>query len=89
MNWQIDFSKDSIKFLNKNSINESEVINSLIKAINKLSGKVNENIDLKKLKGDWAGFYRIRNGNLRIIFEISFSTKTIWVENMDSRGSVY
>lgn len=89
MNWQIDFSKESIKFLGKSDLDESFIASILKKAINRLSGKANENVDLKKLKGDWLGFYRIRHGETRIIFEISFENKTIWIEKIDFRGNVY
>jgi len=44
---------------------------------------------LKKIKGDGLGFYRIRYGETRIIFEISFENKTIWIEKIDFRENVY
>jgi len=47
------------------------------------------NIDLKKLLGDWEGYYRIRVGKVRIIFEIDKENKKIFVERVDHGGDVY
>jgi mRNA interferase RelE/StbE len=46
-------------------------------------------VDVKKLKGDWQGFYRIRKGKLRIIFELNFEEHLIYVARVDHRGGVY
>nr|MBC8362975.1 hypothetical protein [Candidatus Desulfatibia profunda] len=46
-------------------------------------------VDVKKLKGDWQGFYRIRKGKLRIIFELNFQEHLICVARIDHRGKVY
>ena len=47
------------------------------------------NIDLKKLVGNWEGYYRIRIGKMRIIFDMSKEGKEIFVEKVDHRGDVY
>jgi len=57
MTWQIDFSKDSLKFIEKNNINEENIIKALKKFIDRLKGEV-INLDVKKMKGKWEGFYR-------------------------------
>lgn len=49
----------------------------------------NINIDLKKLAGNWIGYYRLRKGKLRIIFEVKKAEKTLFVEEVDFRGDVY
>jgi len=46
-------------------------------------------VDVKKLKGDWQGFYRIRKGKLRIILKIDFDEHFIYVARVDHRGKVY
>ena len=90
MTWQISFSKGVIKFLDRSSeINEKEVVSLLKKALNRLINNSLENVDLKKLKGDWLGFYRVRRGDLRIIFEINFEKHELHAEKIDFRGSVY
>ena len=35
------------------------------------------NINLKKLGGDWEGYYRLRKGKLRIIFEVKKTEEDI------------
>lgn len=47
------------------------------------------NIDIRKLKGEWSGYYRIRKGKLRIIFTIEKENKIIFIERIDYRGEVY
>jgi mRNA-degrading endonuclease RelE of RelBE toxin-antitoxin system len=45
------------------------------------------NIDLKKLVGDWEGYYRLRKGKLRIIFELNKNERVLFVEkNRLQRG---
>jgi len=88
MNWQIDYSKDSLKFIDKHNIEEDDIIEYLSKATLKLKGE-NINIDLKKMKGEWKGFYRIRSGNIRIIFNINFENYQIYIDRIDFRGDVY
>ena len=48
-----------------------------------------ENIDVKRIKGKWKGYYRIRIGKVRIILKVDFKEKTIFVDRMDYRGRVY
>lgn len=61
MNIKIVFSKKSEKFLNKfGSISENEVQDLVIKAV-KIILKIEDiNIDLKKLKGEYKNYFRIR-----------------------------
>ncbi len=47
------------------------------------------NVNVKKLKGNWEGYYRLRKGKLRIIFEVNKDDKSIYVERIDFRGEVY
>lgn len=48
------------------------------------------NIDLKPLKGEFTGMYRLRKGNIRIIFSYEQGEIVIAsVETVDFRGNVY
>ncbi len=47
------------------------------------------NVDIKKLKGEWQGFYRSRMGRIRVIFEVNFDAFVVSIENIDFRGSAY
>lgn len=87
MTWRIDYSKDAYKFIQKSKI-EDDVSSELKKFLLRLKG-IDVNINLKKLVGEWEGYYRLRKGNLRIIFSISKQEKALYVEKVDLRGKVY
>jgi mRNA interferase RelE/StbE len=87
MTWRIDYSKDAHKFILKNKISD-DVSNELKKFLLRLKS-IDVNIDLKKLSGDWDGYYRIRKGDIRIIFAVNKQEKALYVEKVDLRGRVY
>jgi mRNA-degrading endonuclease RelE of RelBE toxin-antitoxin system len=86
--WQIDFHKRALKFFETNKIPESEIIEIIVKAPKRFKGE-DINIDIAKLKGVWAGFHRIKIGNMRIIAEFNFDKKRVYIENIDWRDRVY
>lgn len=88
MKWAVDFSHDAEKFLAKNRLDQEEVFILIRSALNKFRGE-NINIDLKKLKGEWAGFYRIRKGDLRMIASFDFDAIRVFVEEIDWRDNAY
>jgi mRNA interferase RelE/StbE len=88
MKWIVDFSDDSLKFLKKNKIREDYIIEKVEITLKKLKGE-DINVDIKKLKGKWEGFYRIRFGRLRIIIEFQFQDNRVYIERIDWRGNVY
>ena len=86
--WEILFSKGSLKFLRKNHIGE-DIITGVIKlAIRKFSGE-NINVDLKKLGPPYDGHFRIRVGRLRVTFAINFDNRIVEVAEINWRGSAY
>jgi len=87
MIWRVEYSKDANKFIQKNKL-QAEVSGEIKKFLLRLKG-VDVNINLKKLVGDWDGHYRLRKGDMRIIFEINKQEKALYVEKVDLRGSVY
>lgn len=88
MNWRIDFSKNSLKFLERNNLRENFIVDKIRIALRKFRGE-DININIKKLRGEWQGFYRIRSGKLRIIVEFQFEHYRACVEEIDWRSSVY
>lgn len=88
MKWRIDFSKNSLRFLADNHLEEIFIIEKIKLALRKFAGE-DININIKKLKGEWEGFYRIRDGKLRIIIEFYFDTNRAYIEEIDWRGNVY
>jgi mRNA interferase RelE/StbE len=87
MKWTIHYSKEAKKFMEEHNI-VYEIREELKNFLRKLSGE-KINVDVKKLKGNWEGYYRLRKGKLRIIFEVNKDNKSIYVERIDFRGDVY
>lgn len=93
MNLEIVYLKKTDKFFSKNSnILTKEKSNKLIiKAVEKIILNKDINIDLKQLKGNLQKYYRIRQGKIRILFEL-INDKIIiqaLVNDIDFRGDVY
>lgn len=88
MSWYLEFSKDSDKFLKTQKLNKIQIVNEIKKFIKKVNGEV-ININVKKLTGAWKGYYRIRKGKIRIIFQVNSSQKTIYIDKIDFRGDIY
>jgi mRNA interferase RelE/StbE len=86
--WSVSFAIEADAFLRKNNETREMVLVLVRKALLKFQGSA-ANVDIKKLKGEWAGFYRIRKGELRIIVEFNFENRSVFVERVDWRGSVY
>jgi mRNA interferase RelE/StbE len=87
MKWEIGLSKEAEKFLKRENL-RSETIGEIVKFLKRLRGE-SVSVDVKKLKGDWQGFYRIRKGKVRIIFELSFEEHVVYVARIDYRGEAY
>lgn len=87
MTWKIDYSRDAEKFLEKESI-RPDVRKELMKFLKRMKGE-RINVDVKKLKGTWEGYYRVRKGKLRIIFDVDYKGRSLFIEKIDFRGDVY
>lgn len=44
---------------------------------------------VKRMVGDWAGYYRIRLGDIRIIFWYEEDNDTVYVDYIGARGDIY
>lgn len=79
--YTITFQKAALKFLRKQ---DKKTQQRLLLAINALpSGN-----DIKKLKG-YESLYRMRVGDIRVLYTIDDIIKVIDIENIDNRGDVY
>ncbi len=92
MEWSVKIHRKALKFLEnlqddeKNKV--SEKINELIYALEKGSFLI-YHFDIKKLRGKWNGFFRLRVGNIRIIFKIDLNKKELIIYHIHYRGKVY
>lgn len=80
MKYKIIIQKAAEKFLRKQTKKLQE---RLLNAIYRLP----EGTDIKKLQGH--SMYRIRVGNIRILYTIDDVIKIISVEDINNRGDVY
>lgn len=87
MKWKIEYSKEAKKFIDEQNIQE-DVREGIRKFLQRIKGE-DVNIDLRKLVGNWKGYYRIRIGKMRVIFFPVKENRAIFVEQVDYRGSVY
>lgn len=88
MTWRLLFSRNAEKFLEANDVKREEIFELARKAVKKFQGE-DTNLNIKKLKGSWMDFYRIRKGKLRVILEFDFEALTVFIENIDWRGNAY
>jgi mRNA-degrading endonuclease RelE of RelBE toxin-antitoxin system len=87
MKWRIDYSRDAQRFINEHNI-QKEIKDEITNFLLKMKAE-NINVDIKKLYGKWQGYYRLRRGKIRIIFEVNKSEKVLYIEKVDFRGDVY
>ncbi len=92
MNLKISYSKEANKFLKKNlnAITEDEVDELIISAMKKIFKTEEISVDLKKLRGKHKGSFRIKKGDIRIIFTLrKEKILTAFIKNIDFRGNIY
>lgn len=92
MNLKISYSKEADKFLKKNQniIAEEEVDKLVISAVRKIFKTEETNINLKKLKGKHRGSFRVKKGDIRIIFSLKKDKiLEVLVNDIDFRGNIY
>jgi len=46
-------------------------------------------LDVRKLRGKWEGYFRLRVGDFRVIFAIDVERKAVLVFNIHRRKSAY
>ena len=87
---ELFLSKTAVKFLEKLSAKEVEKIReklaTLLEAIETEGIFPSNEIDIKSLKGDWKGFFRMRVGKTRIIFRIDAEADRLKVEGRSGGG---
>lgn len=80
MMYKIVFQKAALKFLKKQDKKTQE---RLLRAINQLP----IGTDIKKLQG--LKMYRMRIGDMRVLYMMDDIVRIISIENIDHRGDVY
>ena len=87
MKWKIEYSRRAYKFIEKHKIHD-EIKKVVVNFLRMIKGEPVK-VDVKRLKGEWKDYLRIRKGKLRIILKVEWKRKTILVEAIDFRGNIY
>ena len=89
----IKFRKNAVKFLAKADPGDiariQEKLSQLLLLVEAKGIIPFTELDIKKMKGDWEGFYRLRIGKVRLLFTIDAASGDIEVHTIGSRGDIY
>lgn len=89
----IRFRKPAIKFIEKADPDTlsriQERLKQLVTAVEAQSIIPFTELDIKQMKGEWEGFYRLRIGKVRLIFTVDLTSGDIEVYAIGSRGDIY
>lgn len=88
---QIGFSKQALKFLDRNQhvVSKKKVSDGILQAVKKLTKEEITSVDVIALHGELQGLFRLRLGTLRVIFSIEFGIiHIVEVEQIDFRGNI-
>ena len=84
--YEIELSKKAARYY-------TEIDDKTARMINRCFGIISKNPyyhpNIKKLHGEFKGSYRYRLGDLRIIYSIDETQKTLFVELIAQRGQAY
>ena len=90
---RIKFSKQAFKSLGKLTEKQKESIRLKLKALLisiKEYGIIPfKELQIKKMRGKWEGFMRMKIGKLRVIFKIKREKDILFIYIIDFRGSSY
>ncbi len=86
-------SENGCKFLQKTTPEDAAKIqgqlSQLLIAIEEQGIILFNDLDIKKMKGEWEGFYRLRIGKIRVIFAVNLDSASIEIYTIGARGDVY
>ncbi|HRR97039.1 MAG TPA: hypothetical protein P5150_09970 [Candidatus Ratteibacteria bacterium] len=84
---KVFYSNRAYRFIKEQKI-EEKVRQLIRKFILKYTGE-DININVKKLKGKWINYHRIKSGTIRIILRVDKDNNCIFVDTVDFRGNIY
>jgi len=91
---EVRFTKRAIKYLKKLDAKTAERIREkILQLLSMLEAEgvipFNE-LDVKKLKGQWEGYFRLRVGQIRVIFTLmGDELEILLIYDINVRGSIY
>ncbi len=88
MKYDVQISNLVKKAIRKRLISYEQLLRIVDDFLYWLEGK-DINIDVKKLSGEWQGFYRIRYGRFRIVLIPRYEDEIVYVQQVAERGKAY
>ncbi|MBD2328495.1 type II toxin-antitoxin system RelE/ParE family toxin [Alkalinema sp. FACHB-956] len=89
----VRFRKQAIKFLQKSN---PKLVAEIQEQLNQIDASIElqsiipfTELDITKMKGDWAGYFRLRIGDIRVIFTVDDESGNVDVYKIGNRGDVY
>lgn len=89
MKFEIELTARAQKFLKKRGRTAEEKIYGSLKKLRDYCGGEKLRLDVKKLKGKYEGFFRLRCGNYRLIFCVRKERNSILIIDIDDRKDIY
>jgi len=84
--YEIELSKKAAKFYQKV---DTVTVRRLNAALDHLAADPLHHYNIKPLSGDLQGSYRLRAGDIRIVYSVDDAVKIVFVEVIGFRGDVY
>ena len=57
--------------------------------LNQMKSRLIDHLDIIPMSGEWAGYRRLRAGNLRVIFWYDEKEDVVFIDHIGPRGDVY
>lgn len=91
---EVQFSKRAVKYLKKLDAKTAERVREKILqllSMLEVEGVIPfTELDIKKLKGQWEGYFRLRVGQIRVIFTlVREELEILLIYDINVRGSIY
>ncbi len=86
------YSDQAEKFVRKNSdlISFEKVEDAVRLSLSKILRREQTTADIRKLKGEWKGHWRVRLGGIRVIFRYENGVPVItYITRIEFRGNIY
>lgn len=84
----IKLSPQAEKFLRRAHLDDKLIETAIQKFIAFLSGE-QVNLNVRRMRGAWRNFYRLRLGHLRLVVEPRLEQEEFYIERLQFRGKGY
>ncbi|MEW6219328.1 MAG: type II toxin-antitoxin system RelE/ParE family toxin [Thermodesulfobacteriota bacterium] len=84
--YEIELSRKAARFYERA---DAETVRRLHAAFDRLAADPFHHYSIKPLSGDLQGSFRLRVGDMRIVYSVSTAARIVFVEVIAFRGDVY